>query len=795
MKLSELKQSQSGIISVVGGEGNLRGHFLDMGIIPGTKITYVKAAPMGDPIEYRIWGYELTLRLEDAQKIEINMCNENDNRFLDDKEENLHKNYTESGKEKLSHHPGLGEMGIYHVKQRGEELKDDELITFGLAGNQNCGKTTLFNQLTGSNQHVGNFPGVTVDRKDGQIRKHENTLVTDLPGIYSMSPYTSEEIVTRDFFLNDRPRGIINIVDATNFERNMYLTMQLIELNIPMVLALNMMDEVHKNGGTIKINELEEALGIPVVPISAAKNEGIDELIDHAIHVAKYRERPGRMDFCDANGEDGGAMHRCLHSIMHLIEDHAHKKEIPTRFAASKLVEGDDEVLKKLELDQNEKETLEHIILQMENESGLDRVAALAKMRFTFIDKICKATVVEPKQSVEHIRSQKIDKVLTGKYTAIPSFVAIMAFIFWMTFGVVGAWLSNLMEIAIDFVTNACDKALISIQVNEVLRSLVVDGILTGVGSVLNFLPIIVILFFFLSLLEDSGYMARVAFVMDKLLRKIGLSGRSFVPMIIGFGCSVPAIMATRTLPSERDRKMTIMLTPFMSCSAKLPIYAMFTAAFFPRYGALVMTALYFTGIIVAIIYALILNHTKFKGEPVPFVMELPNYRLPGIKNVGRLIWDKAKDFITRAFTIIFLASIIIWFLQTFDLKLNVVEDSKDSILALVGSIISPIFKPLGFGNWKISTALITGFTAKESVVSTLTVLFGGTNIALYTAFDTTTAIVFLVFTLLYTPCVAAIASVKRELGGNWAALIVVLQCVVAWIVAFIVKMLLTVIV
>ena len=642
MKLSELKQSQSGIISVVGGEGNLRGHFLDMGIIPGTKITYVKAAPMGDPIEYRIWGYELTLRLEDAQKIEINMCNENDNKLSDNKVKTKNKKITESGKDKLLHHPGLGEMGIYHVKQRGEELKDDELITFGLAGNQNCGKTTLFNQLTGSNQHVGNFPGVTVDRKDGQIRKHENTLVTDLPGIYSMSPYTSEEIVTRDFFLNDRPRGIINIVDATNFERNMYLTMQLIELNIPMVLALNMMDEVHKNGGTIKINELEEALGIPVVPISAAKNEGIDELIDHAIHVAKYRERPGRMDFCDANGEDGGAMHRCLHSIMHLIEDHAHNKEIPTRFAASKLVEGDAEVLKKLELDQNEKETLEHIILQMENESGLDRVAALAKMRFTFIDKICKATVVEPKQSVEHIRSQKIDKVLTGKYTAIPSFIAIMAFIFWMTFGVVGAWLSNLMEIAIDFVTNACDKALISIQVNEVLRSLVVDGILTGVGSVLNFLPIIVILFFFLSLLEDSGYMARVAFVMDKLLRKIGLSGRSFVPMIIGFGCSVPAIMATRTLPSERDRKMTIMLTPFMSCSAKLPIYAMFTAAFFPRYGALVMTALYFTGIIVAIIYALILNHTKFKGEPVPFVMELPNYRLPGIKNVGRLIWDKA---------------------------------------------------------------------------------------------------------------------------------------------------------
>ena len=782
MTLKELQIGKSAVIKSVGSHGALRQHFLDMGMIPGVEITVVKLAPMGDPMEVQIHGYELTLRLEEADQIEIDPI--------------VERSRSHKGAEYMRtfEHPGLGEEGKYHSKEDEHPLPEGTQLTYALVGNQNCGKTTLFNQLTGSNQHVGNFPGVTVDRKDGQIRKHENTLVTDLPGIYSMSPYTSEEIVTRDFFLNDRPRGIINIVDATNFERNMYLTMQLIELNIPMVLALNMMDEVHKNGGTIKINELEEALGIPVVPISAAKNEGIDELIDHAIHVAKYRERPGRMDFCDANGEDGGAMHRCLHSIMHLIEDHAHKKEIPTRFAASKLVEGDDEVLKKLELDQNEKETLEHIILQMENESGLDRVAALAKMRFTFIDKICKATVVEPKQSVEHIRSQKIDKVLTGKYTAIPSFVAIMAFIFWMTFGVVGAWLSNLMEIAIDFVTNACDKALISIQVNEVLRSLVVDGILTGVGSVLNFLPIIVILFFFLSLLEDSGYMARVAFVMDKLLRKIGLSGRSFVPMIIGFGCSVPAIMATRTLPSERDRKMTIMLTPFMSCSAKLPIYAMFTAAFFPRYGALVMTALYFTGIIVAIIYALILNHTKFKGEPVPFVMELPNYRLPGIKNVGRLIWDKAKDFITRAFTIIFLASIIIWFLQTFDLKLNVVEDSKDSILALVGSIISPIFKPLGFGNWKISTALITGFTAKESVVSTLTVLFGGTNIALYTAFDTTTAIVFLVFTLLYTPCVAAIASVKRELGGNWAAMIVVLQCVVAWIVAFIVKMLLSVI-
>ena len=782
MTLKELQIGKSAVIKSVGSHGALRQHFLDMGMIPGVEITVVKLAPMGDPMEVQIHGYELTLRLEEADQIEIDPI--------------VERSRSHKGAEYMRtfEHPGLGEEGKYHSKEDEHPLPEGTQLTYALVGNQNCGKTTLFNQLTGANQHVGNFPGVTVDRKDGAIKGHPETNVTDLPGIYSMSPYSSEEIVSRNFVLEDKPKAIINILDATNIERNLYLTMQLLEMDIPMVVALNMMDEVVGNQGSINVNEMESLLGVPVVPISAAKNEGVDEVVKHALHIAKYQEKPLRQDFCDKE-DHNGAVHRCIHAVIHLIEDHAEKAQIPVRFAATKAIEGDHLILEQLKLDQNEKETLEHIILQMENESGLDRVAALAKMRFTFIDKICKATVVEPKQSVEHIRSQKIDKVLTGKYTAIPSFVAIMAFIFWMTFGVVGAWLSNLMEIAIDFVTNACDKALISIQVNEVLRSLVVDGILTGVGSVLNFLPIIVILFFFLSLLEDSGYMARVAFVMDKLLRKIGLSGRSFVPMIIGFGCSVPAIMATRTLPSERDRKMTIMLTPFMSCSAKLPIYAMFTAAFFPRYGALVMTALYFTGIIVAIIYALILNHTKFKGEPVPFVMELPNYRLPGIKNVGRLIWDKAKDFITRAFTIIFLASIIIWFLQTFDLKLNVVEDSKDSILALVGSIISPIFKPLGFGNWKISTALITGFTAKESVVSTLTVLFGGTNIALYTAFDTTTAIVFLVFTLLYTPCVAAIASVKRELGGNWAAMIVVLQCVVAWIVAFIVKMLLTVIV
>ena len=776
MNLAEIKEKQSAVLTEIGGQGALRQHFLDMGLIPGTRVTYVKAAPMGDPIEYRIWDYELTLRLSEAEQIKVTDVQT----VTEDKQEK--QNGTQK-KSSGSKHPGLGEMGIYHVKQRGEKIGKDELLTFGLAGNQNCGKTTLFNQLTGSNQHVGNFPGVTVDRKDGPIRNQENTLVTDLPGIYSMSPYTSEEIVSREFFLKNRPRGIINIVDATNIERNLYLTLQLIELDIPMVLALNMMDEVRDNGGTIDINLLEDTLGIPVVPISAAKNEGIDELVAHAVHVARYRERPGRMDFCDAEGADGGAMHRCIHSIMHLIEDHAHKYKIPTRFAASKLVEGDKLVEESLHLDQNELEMIEHIISQMETESGMDRQAALANMRFTFIHKVCDATVVRPHESKEHIRSQKMDKILTGKYTAIPVFAGIMILIFYFTFGLVGKWLSDLLDLGIGAFTNWVDQLLTLAHVNGVVHSLVIDGIFAGVGSVLGFLPTIVTLFFFLSLLEDSGYMARIAFVMDKLLRKIGLSGRSFVPMIIGFGCSVPAIMATRTLPSERDRKMTVLLTPFMSCSAKMPIYAFFAAAFFPGKSAIVMTILYFTGIVVGIAFAWILDHTTFRGEPVPFVMELPNYRFPSSKSVGRLIWDKAKDFLTRAFTIIFLATIIIWFLQSFDTHLNIVTDSKESILALIGSLIAPIFAPLGFGNWKISTALITGFMAKESVVSTLTVL---SAIDLLTPF---TAAVFLVFTLLYTPCVAAIASVKRELGGKWAAGVAITQCVIAWIVALIVRL------
>lgn len=775
MNLAEIKEGESAILTEIGGAGALRQHFLDMGLIPGTRVTYVKAAPMGDPIEYRIWDYELTLRLSEAEQIQIT----NVQTLADEGEKQQN---TAKKKSSGSKHPGLGEMGIYHVKQRGEKIGKDELLTFGLAGNQNCGKTTLFNQLTGSNQHVGNFPGVTVDRKDGPIRNQDHTLVTDLPGIYSMSPYTSEEIVSREFFLNDRPRGIINIVDATNIERNLYLTLQLIELDIPMVLALNMMDEVRENGGTIDINLLEDTLGIPVVPISAAKNEGIDELVEHAVHVARYRERPGRMDFCDAEGPDGGAMHRCIHSIMHLIEDHAHKYKIPTRFAASKLVEGDKLVEEALHLDQNECEMIEHIISQMETESGMDRQAALANMRFTFIHKVCDATVVRPHESKEHIRSQKMDRILTGKYTAIPVFAAIMILIFYLTFGLVGKWLSDLLNLGIDTFTGWMDSLLTLAHVNEVVHSLVIDGIFTGVGSVLGFLPTIVTLFFFLSLLEDSGYMARVAFVMDKLLRKIGLSGRSFVPMIIGFGCSVPAIMATRTLPSERDRKLTVLLTPFMSCSAKMPIYAFFAAAFFPGKSALVMTILYFTGVVVGIGFAWILDHTAFRGEPVPFVMELPNYRFPSAKSVGRLIWDKAKDFLTRAFTIIFLATIIIWFLQSFDTHLNIVTDSKDSILALVGSLLAPLFVPLGFGNWKISTALITGFMAKEGVVSTLTIL---SAVDILTPF---TAAVFLVFTLLYTPCVAAIASVKRELGGKWAVGVAITQCVIAWLVAFLVR-------
>lgn len=779
MTLDKLEVGKDAIIQSVGGEGALRRHFLDMGLTPGTEVTLIKRAPMGDPIELRLRSYELTLRLEDAAKIEIKDVHDTD--IVRKSKENL----------KEIPHPQVGEMGIYHVRKKGDELREGEPLTFGLIGNQNCGKTTLFNQLTGSNQHVGNFPGVTVDRKDGEIKNHPEATVTDLPGIYSLSPYTNEEIVTRDFLIKNKPRGIINIVDATNIERNLYLTMQLIEMDIPMVLALNMMDEVRENGGTIKINRLEDTLGIPVVPISAAKSEGIGELIEHAVHVARYDECPGRLDFCDAEGEDGqAAVHRCIHAVVHLIEDHAAAAKIPARFAATKLVEGDKIILKELKLDLNEEEMLEHIIKEMEEECGKDREAALADMRFNFIEKVCESTVVKPVESKAHARSVKADKILTGKYTAIPAFVAIMGLIFWLTFGVIGAALSDWLTVGIDYITQFADKALTAYGLNPVVQSLIIDGIFAGVGSVLSFLPVIVVLFFFLSILEDSGYMARIAFVMDKLLRKIGLSGRSFVPMIIGFGCSVPAIMATRTLASERDRKMTILLTPFMSCSAKLPIYALFTYAFFPKYRALVMVGLYFSGIIVGILFALILKNTAFKGEPVPFVMELPNYRLPSPKSVGQLMWDKAKDFITKAFTIIFMASIVIWFLQTFDMRLNVVADSQDSLLAMIGGFIAPIFTPLGFGDWRISTALITGFTAKESVVSTLTVLLGGSTASLTGLFTPFTAFVFLIFTLLYTPCVAAIASVRREMGTRKAALqVVIMQCVIAWIVAFAVRM------
>lgn len=769
MTLKDLPIGKTATVTTVGGEGALRQHFLDMGLIPKADVTMVKFAPMGDPVEVRIHGYELTLRLADAEKIEI---------------DKIRDTITEPMRPQDARpifHPGLGEGGKYHV-QTGEPLPPGETLTFALAGNQNCGKTTLFNQLTGSNQHVGNFPGVTVDRKDGAIRGVENTLVTDLPGIYSMSPYSSEELVTRRFVLDEHPRGIINIVDATNIERNLYLTMQLMELDVPMVLALNMMDEVRQNGGSVRVNEMEEMLGIPVVPISAAKNEGIEELIDHAVHVAKYREAPGRQDFCDVN-DHNGAVHRCLHGIMSLIEDHAYDAGIPVRFAASKLAEGDQLVLDRLNLDQNEKETLEHIITQMEKERGLDRAAAIADMRFSFIQKVCGATVVKPKESREHARSVAIDRVLTGKYTAIPAFIGIMGLVFWLTFNVIGAFLSNLLDMGIGALTDIVDRGMTAANVNPVLHSLVIDGIFTGVGSVLSFLPVIVTLFFFLSMLEDSGYMARVAFVMDKLLRKIGLSGRSVVPMLIGFGCTVPGVMASRTLPSERDRKMTILLTPFMSCSAKLPIYSFFAAAFFPGKGALVMVILYFTGILVGILMALLMRGTMFKGEAVPFVMELPNYRMPGAKNVAQLLWEKAKDFLQRAFTVIFVATIIIWFLQTFDLRFNIVSDSKDSILAVIAGWIAPIFAPLGFGDWRISTALITGFMAKESVVSTLTVLFGSST-ALTTLLAPLSAASLLVFCLLYTPCVAAIASVKRELGGKWAAGVVIGQCVIAWLMA-----------
>lgn len=771
--LKDLPIGKTATIVSVDGNQDLRQHLLDMGLIPGSEITMVKHAPMGDPIEVRIHSYELTLRNDDANKITI---------------ENIHDKQSRPKQPKnikQIFHPGLGEDGKYHLKSEENPLDENELLTFALAGNQNCGKTTLFNQLTGSSQHVGNFPGVTVDRKDGKIKGYKNTLVTDLPGIYSLSPYSSEEIVTRRFILEEHPKCIINIVDATNIERNLYLTMQLMELDIPMVLALNMMDEVHENGGSILVNEMEEMLGIPVVPISAAKNEGIQELIDHAIHIAKYQERPCRQDFCDVD-DHGGAVHRCLHAIMHLIEDHAKKANIPVRFAASKLAEGDPLVLEQLKLDQNEKEMLEHIVTQMESERGLDRLAAIADMRFHYIFNVCDNTVIKPKESKEHLRSMKIDQILTGKYTAIPAFIVIMALVFWLTFNVIGAGLSTLLEMGIGYLTELTSTALINANVNEVLHSLIIDGIFNGVGSVLSFLPTIVTLFFFLSLLEDSGYMARIAFVMDKLLRKLGLSGRSIVPMLIGFGCTVPGVMASRTLPSKRDRKMTILLTPFMSCSAKLPIYAFFTAAFFPKHGAIFMIGLYFIGILVGILVALLMRETLFKGEAVPFVMELPNYRLPSAKNVAQLLWEKAKDFLQRAFTIIFIATIVIWFLQTFDTKLNLVTNSQDSILAMVASWITPIFAPLGFGDWRISTALITGFMAKESVVSTISILFKSTA-NLVSALSPLAALSLLIFCLLYTPCVAAIASIKRELGGKWAVLVVFGQCLIAWIAAFLV--------
>lgn len=772
MTLKELKAGESARILSVGGEGALRQHFLDMGVIPGAETTVIKFAPMGDPMELQVHGYELTLRLADADQIEIEKI---------DARAREHKGLSAISN---AEHPGLGEEGKYHVKGSKKPLPAEETLTYALVGNQNCGKTTLFNQLTGSNQHVGNFPGVTVDRKDGAIKGHVNTQITDLPGIYSMSPYSSEEIVSRNFVLENRPKAVINIVDATNTERNMYLTMQLLEMDIPMVIALNMMDEVNANGGSIDINKMEEKIGVPVVPISAAKNQGVEELVRHAIHIARYQEKPGRQDFCDEN-EFGGAVHRCIHAVCHIVEDHAREADIPVRFAATKLIEGDPLILERLGLDQNEKETLEHLILQMEKERGLDRSAAIADMRFNFIERVCESTVVKPVESKERLRSERMDKVLTGKYTAIPCFVLIMLAVFYLTFNVIGAGLQSLLEMGIDSLTEITGRALTAAHVNPVLQGLVMDGIFAGVGSVLSFLPVIVTLFFFLSLMEDSGYIARVAFFMDKLLRKIGLSGRSIVPMLIGFGCTVPAVMSTRTLPSERDRKMTILLTPFMSCSAKLPIYSFFVSAFFPKQGGLVMTGLYFLGIIMGIVTALVYRKTLFKGEAVPFVMELPNYRMPGMKNVAQLLWEKAKDFLQRAFTVILLATMCIWFLQSFDLHFNLVTESKNSILAMISSVLVPIFVPLGLGDWRICTSLISGFMAKESVVSSLQILFGG---AVAASISPVAAASLLVFSLLYTPCVAAIASIRRELGRRWALGVVLFQCGVAWIMALLTR-------
>lgn len=775
MTLKELETGKSAVICTVGGKGALRQHFLDMGMIPGAEVTVVKLAPMGDPMELQIHGYELTLRLAEADQIEIAPINQ--------------RTRSHAGKERLQPiaHPGLGEEGRYHSKEDENPLPEGTMLTYALVGNQNCGKTTLFNQLTGSNQHVGNFPGVTVDRKDGAIKGHAETDITDLPGIYSMSPYSSEEIVSRNFVLDEKPRALINIVDATNIERNLYLTMQLLEMDIPMVVALNMMDEVTGNQGAIDVNGMEALLGVPVIPISAAKNEGVDELVRHALHIAKYQEKPLRQDFCDKNDHDG-AVHRCIHAVIHLIEDHAEHAGIPVRFAATKAIEGDPLILEKLALDQNETEMLEHIVQQMERERGLDRSAAIADMRFDFIERLCEQTVVKPKESRERIRSERIDRVLTGKYTAIPCFVGIMVLVFYLTFNVIGAWLQNILQMGIDAVSDIVDRGLAAMQVNEAVHSLIIDGIFTGVGSVLSFLPIIVTLFFFLSMMEDSGYIARVAFVMDKLLRKIGLSGRSIVPMLIGFGCTVPAVMATRTLTSERDRKMTILLTPFMSCTAKLPIYSFFVSVFFPGRGGLIMAGLYLFGIVTGILIAFLYKGTLFQGEPVPFVMELPNYRLPGAKNVAQLLWEKAKDFLQKAFSVILVATVVVWFLQSFNLRLNMVTDSADSILAAVSSLLVPVFAPLGLGDWRICTALLSGFMAKESVVSTLGVLFGD---SIGSVLSPVSAASLLVFSLLYTPCVAAVASIRRELGGKWAVGVVFWQCAVAWIAAMLVRLVL----
>ena len=770
MTLKELEVGKSAVIRRVGGEGALRQHFLDMGMIPGAEVTVIKLAPMGDPMEVQVHGYELTLRLAEAQQIGIQPIGRRS------------RSHTFKDRAKDQDHPGLGENGKFHSKADEHPLPDGTVLTYALVGNQNCGKTTLFNQLTGAKQHVGNFPGVTVDRKSGAIRGYPNTEVTDLPGIYSMSPFSSEEIVSRNFVLQDKPTAIINIVDATNIERNLYLSMQLLEMGIPMVIALNMMDELVGNRGSIDVNTMEAMLGVPIIPISAAKNEGVDELIRHAVHVAKQQEPPLKQDFCDKD-DHGGAVHRCIHAVIHLIEDHAALAGLPVRFAATKAIEGDALILQQLQLDRNEQEMLEHIVRQMETERGLDRSAAIADMRFDFIERLCAQTVIRPQESKERIRSEKIDRILTGRYTAIPCFIGIMVLVFYLTFNVIGGGLQKLLELGIDRLSALTDTALTQLHVNPVIHSLVIDGIFTGVGSVLSFLPIIVTLFFFLSLMEDSGYIARVAFVMDKLLRRIGLSGKSIVPMLIGFGCTVPAVMATRTLTSERDRKMTILLTPFMSCTAKLPIYSFFVSVFFPGKGGLIMSGLYLLGILVGIGAAFLYKDTLFRGEPIPFVMELPNYRLPSVKNVGQLLWEKAKDFLQRAFSVILIATVVVWFLQSFDLQLNMVSDSADSILARISGILVPLFAPLGLGDWRICTALISGFMAKESVVSTLEVLFGGTIGSILSPLSAGSL---LVFSLLYTPCVAAVASVRRELGGKWAAGLALWQCLIAWVVAFV---------